>query len=104
MVPASAGQRTGAGLSYSAGLGAAAAAGCAVSSGERLLQPVEEQIDHRRRVERQHLADDQPADDRDAQRPPQLGARAGAERQRQAPSRAAMVVIMIGRKRSRQAW
>ena len=55
-------------------------------------------------VERQQLRDrDQPADDRYAQRLPQFGAITGPERQRQAPNSAAMVVIMIGRKRNRQA-
>ena len=46
-------------------------------------EAVEIEIDHRRRVERQHLADHQPADDRDAERPAQLGAFAEADRQRQ---------------------
>ena len=61
------------------------------------------EIDHRRRVERQHLADQQSADDGDAQRTAQLRARARAEASGKPPSSAAMVVIMIGRKRSRQA-
>ena len=46
-------------------------------------EPVEEQIDHRRREQGQQLADDQPADDRDAERMAQLRAGAGAEHQRQ---------------------
>jgi hypothetical protein len=50
----------------------------------RKRQPVEEQIDHRRGVERQHLADDQAADDGDAERLAQFRADAGAQRQRQA--------------------
>ena len=45
--------------------------------------PIERQINHRRRIKRQHLAEDQTADDRDSQRPPQLRADAAAERQRQ---------------------
>ena len=40
------------------------------------------EIDHRRGVERQHLAEHQAADDRDAQRPAQLRTHAGAHRQR----------------------
>ena len=48
-------------------------------------QPIEREIDDRRGVQRQHLAEDQAADDRDAQRPAQLRAGAGAERQRHAP-------------------
>ena len=49
----------------------------------RTRQPVEHQIDHRRGEQRQHLADDQAADDRDAERPAQLRAGAGAQHQRQ---------------------
>ena len=41
------------------------------------------EIDHRRREQRQHLADEQAADDGDAERMAQLGAGAGAEHQRQ---------------------
>ncbi len=67
-------------------------------------QPVEREIDDRCRIEGQDLADDQPADDGDAQRVAAIPSRrpypiaSGS-----APSSAAMVVIMIGRKRSRQA-
>ncbi len=46
-----------------------------------MLQAVEVQIDDRGGVERQHLADDQAADDGDAERAAQFGAGAGAERQ-----------------------
>ena len=46
-------------------------------------QPVEGEVDHRRGEQRQHLADDQAADDGDAERMAQLGAGAGAEHQRQ---------------------
>jgi hypothetical protein len=46
-------------------------------------EPVEGQIHHGRRVERQELREEQPTDDRDPQRPPQLRAGAGAQRQRQ---------------------
>ena len=47
-------------------------------------QPVEVEINDRRRVERQRLAEDQPADDRDAQRPAQFRAVRRAQRQGQA--------------------
>ena len=46
-------------------------------------QSVEGQVDHRRRVQRQQLADDQAADDGDTERAPQLRPNAAAERQRQ---------------------
>ena len=46
-------------------------------------QAVEHQIDHRRGEQRQHLADDQAADDGDAQRPAQFRAGAVAQHQRQ---------------------
>jgi len=45
-------------------------------------EAVKPQVDDRRGVERQQLAEQQAADDRDAQRPPQFGAGAGAEGQR----------------------
>src|SRR6266851_1180530 len=44
-------------------------------------QPIEEQINHRRRKQRQHLRHNQPAHNRDAQRPSQLASRARAQRQ-----------------------
>src|SRR5690349_7510209 len=47
-------------------------------------QPVEVEVDDRRREERQHLREDQPADDRDAQRAAQLAAGPEADRERQA--------------------
>ena len=37
-----------------------------------MAEPVQVDIDHRRRVQRQQLADDEPADDGDAERPAQL--------------------------------
>ena len=67
-------------------------------------QTVKEQINDRRRVEGQHLADDQSADDGDAERPAQFRADAGSKASGTPPRSAAMVVIMMGRKRSRQAW
>ncbi len=67
-------------------------------------QAVEGQEDHGSGIQRQHLAEQQAADDSDTQRPAQLGTDAGAQRQRQTAEQAAIVVIMIGRKRSRQAW
>ena len=47
------------------------------------VEPVERQIDHRRRVERQQLAQQQAADDGNAERETQLGAGAAFDRQRQ---------------------
>ncbi len=78
-------------------------AGTAFFSGEALRQVVEEDVDDRRGVQRQHLAQQQPTDHRDSQRPPQLRAYARAEGQRNPTQQAAIVVIMIGRKRSRHA-
>src|ERR1700689_4367671 len=46
-------------------------------------QAVEEQVNHRRGEQRQHLAHQQSADDRDAQRRAQLRSGAGAQHQRQ---------------------
>ena len=67
-------------------------------------EAVEEEIDDRGGVEREDLAEDQAADDGDAERrrssePVPVPSASGTP-----PSRAAMVVIMMGRKRSRQAW
>ncbi len=50
---------------------------------ESPVQPVEQQVDHRRGVERQRLRHDQPADDGDAERTAQLRARAARDHQRQ---------------------
>ena len=68
------------------------------------LQALHRQIDHRRRVERQQLAEQQPADDGDAERIAQLRAGAAFERERDGAEQAASVVIMIGRNRSSEAW
>src|SRR5581483_4332873 len=68
-----------------------------VRTAEPARQPFEVEIDDRRRVQRQPLRDEQPADDRDAEPAPCPSA-IGKE-----PNSAAKVVIMIGRKRSRQA-
>ena len=70
---------------------------------QAIVEPVEIEIDHRRRVERQHLADEQPADDGDAERLAQFRAAPCPSASGRPPSIAAIVVIMIGRKRSRQA-
>src|SRR5919198_938886 len=51
------------------------------------LEAVEVQIDNRCGVQRQQLAEHQAPHNRNAQGPPQLGARARAQRQRQAPSK-----------------
>ncbi len=68
---------------------------------QRARQAVEAEVDHRRREQRQHLADDQAADDREAERMAQLGARRRVPSiSGSAPSSAAIVVIRIGRKRS----
>jgi hypothetical protein len=65
-----------------------------------MLRSIEIKIDHRRRVEREHLTQCQPADRSETQRFAQLrrSQASGA-----AAERAAMVVIRIGQKRSRQA-
>ncbi len=74
------------------------------SSGAPQPQAIQIQIDDRRRVERQHLADGKAADDRDAERLAQLRAfariPASAAARRAAPP---CVVIRIGRRRSRHA-
>src|ERR1700719_1824042 len=49
---------------------------------QEAAQPIEIEIDHRRRVERQQLRDEQAADDAVAERLTDLGAGAGAEHQR----------------------
>ena len=51
---------------------------------EALRQVVKEDVDDRRGVEREHLAQQQAADHADAQRPAKLGADAGADGQRDA--------------------
>ena len=66
-------------------------------------QPLEGEIDHRRRVERQQLRDDQPADNREAERLADLGAGPKPSISGTPPRSADMVVIMIGRKRIRHA-
>src|SRR5579872_7127898 len=48
-------------------------------------EPIEGEIDDRRRVQRQELRREQTADDRDAERPAELGAEALPERQRERP-------------------
>src|SRR4029079_906188 len=52
-------------------------------SAEPAVQSVEQQIDHRRRVEREHLRDQQSANDGDTERAPKLGAGAYGDHQRQ---------------------
>ena len=54
-------------------------AACARAAG----QTIEREVDDRRRVERERLAHEQAADDRDAERVAELRADAGAERERQ---------------------
>ena len=76
------------GCDYSAGCGGvriAAAAHESVETGAAQLavQPVEQQVDHRRGVEREHLRHQKPADDGDAERPAQFGAGADGDHQRQ---------------------
>ncbi len=48
----------------------------------RALEPFHQEINDRRRVERQDLRDNQPADDRDAERAAQFGAGTGGHHQR----------------------
>ena len=76
----------------------------ALAPGQPLLQLLHVDVEHRRHVEREHLRDD--AD----RRPPRGRAGAGLRRRRPSrarsaacPSSAAIVVIMIGRKRTMQA-
>ena len=62
---------------------------------------IEVEIDDGCCVEGQQLAHDQPADDRNPERAAQFGTFAKADRERHRA--AAIVVMMIGRKRLRQA-
>ena len=68
---------------YSAGSGSAPGA-TSRRARQPPRQPVEIEVNHRRRVKRQQLAEDQAADDRDAEGPPQFRARARAECERHA--------------------
>jgi hypothetical protein len=65
-------------------------------SRESLGQTVKPQIHHRRGVKRKQLADEA-ADDGDSERVPQFRTRAGAKGG--PPNSAALVVIVMGRKR-----
>jgi len=67
------------------------------------LQAVHVDVNNRGSEEREHLAENEAADDGDAQRAAQFGADTRSERQGHAPRSAAMVVIRIGRKRNKQA-
>ena len=70
----------------------------------RRFRSLERQVDHRRGVKRQQLAQQQAADDRDAQREAQFATRCRCSiASGSAPNNAASVVIMIGRKRRSQA-
>ena len=62
-------------------------------------QPIEVEVDDRRRIKGQRLADDEAANDRDAERLAKLAAHAEGEAQRQRAEQGRNVVIMIGRKR-----
>ena len=55
-----------------------------VAGDEGEADAVEDEVDDRRGEERQHLGDDEAADDGDAERTAELGAGAGAEGERQA--------------------
>ena len=60
---------------------------CGRSDGGRLRpppQPVDQEVNHRRRVQRQYLRHEQAADDGDAERPAQFGAGARGDHQRDA--------------------
>ena len=65
-------------MRYSAGAPTAAGLGSSPP------QPVDQEIDHGRRVQRQYLRDEQAADDGDAERPAQFGAGTGGQDQRDA--------------------
>src|ERR1041385_7614889 len=54
------------------------------SGSEPARQSIECKINHRSRIERQKLAEEKAADDRDSQRPAQLGAGAASESERDA--------------------
>src|SRR5580692_1267749 len=58
-------------------------AGTFCATGEPVRQPVEPEIDHRRREQGQELADQEAADDGDAERMPQLRTGAGSDHQGQ---------------------
>ena len=74
------------------------------STPKRQAQTVKIDIYNWCREQRQHLAHDQPSDNRDAQRPVQFGATSRfPEPMASPPSSAAIVVIIIGRKRRIQA-
>jgi hypothetical protein len=62
------------------------------------------EIDDRRREQREGLAQQQAAHHGVAQRLTKLGAGAVPEHERQRPEEPPIVVIMMGRKRNRQAW
>ena len=68
-----------------------------------LRQPIKREIDHRRGVEVNNWLRYQSAHDRDSERPAELRAGPSPNASGNPPSSAAMVVIMIGRKRSRHA-
>ncbi len=53
-------------------------------AGEAVAEAIEEQIDHWRGIESQHLAKDQATDDGDAKRTPEFGTCAVAESKRDA--------------------
>ena len=75
-----------------------------VASAQPAGELIKPNVDHRRGVQRQHLAEQQAADDGDAKRMTQLGAGSLPMASGKPPKSAAMVVIMMGRKRSRHAW
>src|SRR5262252_3530421 len=52
--------------------------------GEPLAQAIKVKVNHRRRVEREQLAEQQPADDGDSERPPQFRSGPGPQGKRQA--------------------
>ena len=73
------------------------------SATEPPMQLIEQQINNGRGVERQQLRYDESTDNGNAERAPQLRTWTGRQCQRNRSSKAAMVVIRMGRKRSRQA-
>ena len=62
------------------------------------------EINDGRDVEGQRLGKQEASNDRDAERTARLAANSTAESDGSAPRSAAIVVIMIGRKRCRQPW
>ena len=73
-------------------------------AGEAMGNTIEKDIDHRRGVQREDLAKEQPADHRDSQRASNSEPSPVPNASGSPPSSAAMVVIMMGRKRNKTGF